>query len=87
MNFQPLKTDAMRLDQLLNTIETSSKNTSVYFSIINEDEPITVNGAGGEELQFNDRSQYQQFIKQHRLDTGAGIRLIEFFIKTAVPNH
>jgi hypothetical protein len=73
----------MRIDQLLNTIETSSKNTSVYLSIINEDDPITVNGAGGEELQFNDRSQYQQFIKQHRLETGSleKIQLLEFHIK------
>jgi hypothetical protein len=71
----------MRIDDLLNTIESSSKNTSVYLSIINEDEPIKVKGSGDEELQFNDESKYQDFIKEHRLDTGADIRLIEFHIK------
>ena len=71
----------MRIDELLNTIETSSKNTSVYLSIINEDEPITVNGPKGKKQQLNDKSKYQQFIKEHRLDTGADIRLIEFHIK------
>jgi hypothetical protein len=71
----------MRIDELLKNIDLSSKNTSVYFSIINEDEPITVNGPKGKKQQFNNERQYQDFIKEHRLDTGAGIRLLEFHIK------
>ena len=77
----------MRIDELLKNIDPSSNDNSVYFSIINEDDPITVNGPDGEEVKFDSERQYQDFITQHGLDTGAGIRLIEFFIKTAVPNH
>jgi hypothetical protein len=71
----------MRIDELLNTIEHNSKSTGIYLAIISEDEPIKVKGSGDEELQFNDESKYQDFIKEHRLDTGADIRLIEFHIK------
>jgi hypothetical protein len=73
----------MRIDELLNSIESSSNDNSIYLAIISEGEPIKVEGSGDEELQFDDESQYQDFIKERGLDTGSSenIRLLEFHIK------